>query len=427
MRRVLESWAVNTFKWIKSTSQIGIIVDLVYLFIFIGISIIISYIIKKVFYILLKKLTRKTKSKWLKAIIETRNISRIFYLLPGIIVYRVASFLIELRSFVELVAVIYISIIFVATLFALLDIINLIYEGKVIDAKKKPIKGLVTIFKTIILITTLIIIVSKIMGQSPIYILSALGALSAVFMLVFKDSLLGIVAGVQISTNDLIRIGDWIEVPKYEADGDVIDISLTIVKVRNFDKTITTVPAYALVSNSFKNWRGMQNWGGRRIKRALKIDISSIKFCSENLLEKLETIVFLQRYLQERRQEVAAHNTRQNIDTSMPVNGRRLTNIGTFRRYIMEYLKEHPYIHKEMIVMVRQMEPSKDGVPLEVYAFTSTIIWAEYENIVSDIFDHLFAVAPFFDLRIFQQPTGSDIQMLKQKDDSAYINMNQQE
>ncbi|MEH7010449.1 mechanosensitive ion channel family protein, partial [Neobacillus niacini] len=239
--------------------------------------------------------------------------------------------------------------------------------------------------------------------------------LSAVLLIVFKDSLLGLVAGIQLAANDMVRVGDWIEMPKYEADGDIIDISLNTVKVQNFDKTITTIPSYALISDSFKNWRGMQASGGRRIKRSLFIDTKSITFCSEEMIEKFKTIQFLSEYITTKEHEIAEYNAMNEINRHNPVNGRALTNIGIFRTYINQYLQHHPGISQEMTLLVRQLAPTENGLPLEIYAFTNDIRWHVYETIQSDIFDHLFAVAPEFGLHIFQNPSGNDFRNMMEE------------
>mgnify|MGYP001425909292 FL=1 len=231
-------------------------------------------------------------------------------------------------------------------------------------------------------------------------------------MVIFKDSLLGLVAGVQLTTNDMVRVGDWIEMPKYHADGDVIEISLHTVKVRNWDRTITTIPSYALISDSFKNWRGMHSSGGRRIKRAIHIDTSSIRFCTEEMIEKFRKIHLLTDYINRKEKEIEEYNEKNGIDRSVLVNGRRMTNIGCFRAYVENYLKHHPHIHKEMTLMVRQLAPGEHGLPLEIYAFTAGTQWTFYESVQADIFDHIFAVAPEFGLRVFQNPTGYDLQRL---------------
>jgi miniconductance mechanosensitive channel len=228
-------------------------------------------------------------------------------------------------------------------------------------------------------------------------------------MLVFKDSLLGLVAGIQLTGNDMVRVGDWIEMPKYGADGDVIDISLNTVQVQNFDKTITMIPSYALISDSFINWRGMQSSGGRRLKRSLYIDTSSIMFCTEEMIEKFIRVHYLSDYMIQKEREIAEYNAKNQFDRNNPVNGRALTNIGVFRAYISNYLKNHEGINQNMTLIVRQLEPSEHGLPIEIYAFTNSVDWAVYESVQSDIFDHLFAVAPEFGLRIFQNPSGADV------------------
>lgn len=414
MRENFEKWFDNVFKNVNSELAKSIIIDIFYLISITALCLIAYIIIKRIVLKVIKRVISRTENKWDDAIWESKCLHRFLSIIPGLIVYSLASLLTVTKRFVELLAVIYITLIIIAGIFTFLDAINLIYDKNYAASKQKPIKGFIKVIKIALFIIAVIIILSRLMGQSPIYILSGLGALSAVTMLIFKDSILGMVAGVQMASNDLVRIGDWIEMPKYGADGDVIDISLTVVKVKNFDNTITTVPAYALVSDSFKNWRGMQATGGRRIKRAINLDVSSISFCSEELLQQLSKIDYLKEYLKERQAEIEEYNQMHNIDPSMPVNGRRLTNIGTFRRYVSEYLKRHPKIHKDMIIMVRQLAPGKDGVPLEVYAFTNDIIWANYEGIMSDIFDHLFSVIPYFDLRVFQEPSGNDIKGLKE-------------
>lgn len=414
MRENIENWIAKGLKAINfSDKASSYVIELIYL-IFIVLLCLVAYIaIKKIVIKILKTIIRKTENKWDDAILESKTIHRALSLIPGIIVYSLAFLLPSFQKFIELIAIIYISFMTVSAINSFLNAINLIYDANYTASKQRPIKGIIKVIKIIFFTIALIVVTAKLMGQSPIYVLSGLGALSAIIMLIFKDSILGMVAGVQMASNDLVRIGDWIEMPKYGADGDVIDISLTVVKVKNFDKTITTIPAYALVSDSFKNWRGMQSAGGRRIKRSINIDTSSISFCSVEQLSKLSQIEYLKEYLKQRQEEIKEYNEVHNIDESIPVNGRRLTNIGTFRRYVIEYLKQHPKIHKDMIVMVRQLAPTESGVPLEIYAFTNDIVWINYEGIMADIFDHLFAVVPYFNLRIFQNISGSDIKALK--------------
>jgi len=240
-------------------------------------------------------------------------------------------------------------------------------------------------------------------------LLGGIGAMTAIISLIFKDSILGFVAGIQLTSNDMIRIGDWIEMPKYSADGTVIDLSLTTVKIQNFDNTVTTVPAYALVTDAFINWRGMQKSGGRRIKRSIVIDASDVKLCDEETIEQFRKIELIGDYIDFKLADINDYNSDQNVDMSISINGRHLTNLGTFRAYITEYLKHHPCIRKDMSLMVRQLSSDGSGIPLEIYAFTNTIKWNEYEMIQADIFDHLYSVISEFGLSVYQQPTGQDI------------------
>lgn len=301
---------------------------------------------------------------------------------------------------------------------ALLNAFDTIYRSFEVS-KSRPIKGYIQVAKIVLYIIGGIVVISSLIGQNPLIILSGLGALSAVLMLVFKDSILGLVAGVQLSSNDMVRVGDWIEMPKYNADGDVIDITLNTVKVMNFDKTVTMIPSYALISDSFKNWRGMQLSGGRRIKRSVYIDTSSISFCTKEMIEEFQKIHYLTDYVSTRLDEINAYNMEHQINTESKVNGRQLTNIGVFRVYIHQYLRKHPKIHKDMTLIVRQLAPGEYGLPLEIYAFSNGTDWEAYESIQADIFDHIFAVVPTFGLRAFQNPTGHDIAYLKDSTESS--------
>ena len=227
-------------------------------------------------------------------------------------------------------------------------------------------------------------------------------------ILVFKDAILGFVAGIQLTANKMVARGDWIEMPDYGADGDVLDVSLTTVKVQNWDKTVTTIPTYALISNSFKNWRGMQESGGRRIKRSINIDVNTIKFCDEEMLARFGRIQHIAAYIEHKKEELAAYNQEQRADLSSLVNGRRLTNVGTFRAYVAAYLRHHPMVNQDMTFLIRHLAPTEHGLPIEIYVFCSDIVWANYEAVQADIFDHILAIVPQFDLRLFQAPAGSD-------------------
>ena len=275
--------------------------------------------------------------------------------------------------------------------------------------KDKPLTSYFQLIRIILYIATGILVLSVLLGKSPLYFLSAFGAMTAVLMLVFKDTILGLVASVQMSSNDMVRVGDWVEMPKFNADGDVIAINLNTVKVQNWDRTITTIPTYYFITDSFKNWRGMVKSGGRRIKRSVFINSNSIRFIDPETREHYKKYHLLSDYISERQEEIEAHNARNNIDTSELINGRRMTNIGAFRKYAEFYLKNHPRIRQDMTIMVRQLAIEDRGVPIEIYCFTNTTAWLEYEAIQADVFDHLLAAVEFFGLEIFQQPSGTDI------------------
>jgi miniconductance mechanosensitive channel len=277
---------------------------------------------------------------------------------------------------------------------------------------KFPVRIIAQVAKILLFTIIGIIILSTVIGQSPAFFIGGLGAMAAVLMLIFKDPILGLAAGIQLSANKMVRVGDWIEMPKYGADGDVIDISLTTVKVQNWDKTIITIPTFALVSEGVKNWRGMSESGGRRIKRSIYIDMTSVKFCTQEMIEKFSSIQYLSNYVLDKKKELSDFNEQRNIDNTVLVNGRRMTNLGTFRAYLVSYLRDHPKINKNLTFLVRQLDPGPTGLPIEIYVFSSDQVWANYESIQADIFDHILAVIPEFDLRVYQNPTGSDFQNL---------------
>ncbi|HIO49015.1 TPA: mechanosensitive ion channel family protein [Candidatus Poribacteria bacterium] len=275
-----------------------------------------------------------------------------------------------------------------------------------------PLKATVQVIKIVVYFVCGIFIVSLILNKTPLYLLSGLSALGAVLLLVFRDSILGFVAGIQLIANRMVAKGDWIEMPKYDADGDVIEIALTTVKVQNWDKTIATIPTYALIGESFKNWRGMKESGGRRIKRTINIDVSTIKFCNEEMLKRFSEIQYIANYIQIKKEELSTYNDENEVDNTSLANGRRLTNVGTFRAYTVAYLRNHPMISQEMTFLVRHLAPAGYGLPIEIYVFSKDTIWVNYEGIQADIFDHLLAVVPEFDLKVFQNPSGSDFHRL---------------
>ncbi len=296
---------------------------------------------------------------------------------------------------------------------AAIDIGEAIYRRRP-QANLKPIKGYVQIVKIAIYAITAILIIATLIDRSPLILLSGLGAMAAVLILVFQDTLLSLVAGVQISSTDMVRVGDWIEMPALHADGDVTEISLYTVRVQNWDKTISNIPIRKLVTESFKNWRGMTESGGRRIKRSINLDQTSIRFLTPDEIENLRHFRHLESYLQHKENDLKEWNAKLGEKGRIGANTRRLTNVGTFRAYVESYLRNHPDIHQEMTLLVRQLQSGREGLPIEMYCFTNTTAWGDYETTQSDIFDHMIALLPEFSLKVFQDPTGSDFKQLKE-------------
>ena len=349
------------------------------------------------------------KLKWNEAFLQRKVYERLSHIIPVVIIYAFAPlFPGYLTTILQNIATIYFIVVVVSAISSLLNVVDDIYNTFEYS-KYRPIKGFLQVIKIIVYIIAGLQIVASLMGKDPLLLLSGIGAFSAVLMLVFQDSILGLVASIQLSANDMMRIGDWVEMPSFNVDGEVLEISLNIVKIENFDRTVNTVPTYAFISNSFKNWRGMTQVGGRRIKRSIYIDISSIKFCTNEMLEKYKRIHYLAEYIEAKQEEIRSYNETHNVDYDDVINGRHLTNIGVLRIYIHQYLKNHPKIHKGMTQIVRQLSPGEFGLPIEIYAFTREIVWDQYEGVQSDIFDHILAVIPEFGLRIYQRPSWYDL------------------
>jgi len=355
----------------------------------------------------------RTRTTWDDVFFRRKVFSRLAHLAPAVVVYVMMPVVLrdmpDVASVVTSAALVYMILVIVTATNAFLNSIEDIYRTFDIS-REIPIKGLIQILKIILYFLAAIFVVSVILNKTPIFFLSGLGALTAVLMFIFKDAILGFVAGIQLTANRMVAQGDWIEMPKYGADGDVLEVSLTTVKVQNWDKTVTMVPTYALISESFKNWRGMQDSGGRRIKRSINIDMNTIKFCDEEMLGRFSRIQYIADYIAEKKEEIQRHNQAAQIDNSSLANGRRITNIGTFRAYVVAYLKNHPLIRQDMTFLVRQLKPTENGLPIEIYVFSKEQRWAFYEGIQADLFDHFLAVVPEFDLRVFQHPTGVDLQ-----------------
>lgn len=364
---------------------------------------------------ILSRLTKKTTTRWDDVLVEHHFFRRLANIIPAAILMAFIPDIFQgYQGWIDfLMGLVNIYIIFSILLAvdSLLNAISDIYQDFEI-AKSKPIKGYIQIIKIGIYFIGAILIISVIIGKSPVYLLTGLGAITAVLLFVFKDPILGFIGSLQLSANDMVRPNDWIVMEKYGADGVVIDMNLTAVKVQNWDKTITTIPTYQMVSDSFTNWRGMEESGGRRIMRSVKINMDSIKFCTPEMIEKFKRIRLLKDYIEEKEEELKAHNERHDIDSDIVVNTRRQTNIGVFRQYLLSYLKNHDKIKQNMIIQVRQLEPTEYGLPVQIYAFSAEQAWVEYEKVQSDIFDHILTVVPEFDLKVFQNPSGRDFRTL---------------
>lgn len=358
------------------------------------------------------RLVKQTKATWDDIVFDRKVMVHLSRMVAPIFVY----FLIPLAftnagsvtlALIQRFCYIFIIVMFLSFINALLKAVYTVYSEKE-QFRDRPLKGLLQTAQVTLYFIGGIVVVSILIDRSPSVLLTGLGASAAVLMLVFKDSIMGFVSGVQLSANDMLKVGDWITMPKYGADGDVIEVSLNTVKVRNFDKTITTIPPYLLVSDSFQNWRGMKESGGRRIKRSINIDMNSVKFCTPEMLEKYRRIRLLTDYIDRTEEAIKEYNREHDIDNSILVNGSHQTNLGVFRAYLNNYLRQHPGVNHDMTCMVRQLQPTDRGIPLELYFFSATTVWIPYENLQSDVFDHLLAIISEFDLRVFQLPSGGD-------------------
>lgn len=351
-------------------------------------------------------LAEKTPTKWDDILVEQGVFDRLGHIAPAAVIYIFANSFGPLTIWIEKFALIAMVITTVRMLDDLLDSFVDIYQSTDASADK-PIRGYSQVAKLLAYLVAAIFVMSILLGKEPWSLLTGLGAMSAILLLVFKDSILGLVAAIQISSYNMVRRGDWIEMPKYGTDGEVLDVSLHTIKVQNWDKTISTIPSQAFINESFKNWRGMEESEGRRIKRSINIDIDSIRFCDDELLQKFSKSTVIGQYVKQKVDEVSVFNTEQGLDLSDGINGRRLTNVGTFRAYVESYLQHHTDINRNMTFLVRQLAPSEKGLPIEIYVFCRDQRWAQYEAIQADIFDHLLAVIPEFGLRVYQNPSAA--------------------
>jgi len=358
------------------------------------------------------RMIRKSPITWDDVLADHQVFNNVAHIVPAFFVRALAPSIFQdfekLAPFVVKLTDVYILIVGTSILISFLRVLE--YGLSKSQAfKDKPLTSYAQLVRLILYIASGILVLSILLGKSPIYFLSAFGAMTAILLLIFKDTILGLVASVQISSNDMVRIGDWVEMPKFNADGDVIAMNLNTVKVQNWDKTITTIPTYYFITDSFKNWRGMQESGGRRIKRSVYVNSQTITFVDPETRERYKKYALITDYLTDRQKQIEDFNAAHNVDTSELINGRRMTNLGVFRKYLELYLHSHPKIRKDLTILVRQLAIEDHGVPIEIYCFTQTTAWLEYEDIQADIFDHVLAGASYFGLEIFQQPSGTDI------------------
>lgn len=379
------------------------------------ISYVANLLTKKFISVIVSRIVKKTTFTWDDILLKNKVFHRFSHLVPALIIYHSSN--VVLKGYSDWIAVVksmvFIYLILMAMLIisAFLKSLNEIYMSMP-SSKDRPIRGFLQVINIFNYSIGSILILSIILDKDPSYFLTGLGAIAAVLLLVFKDTLLGLVAGIQLSANDMVKLGDWVVMPSKNADGVVTEITLHTVKVQNWDKTISMIPSYTMVSESFINYRGMEESKARRIKRSLFIDINSVRFLTMEEVEQLKSIQLIQNYIEQKIEELEEHNKKLPFDIQKPINGRWLTNIGTFRIYIFEYIKSLPFIRKDLTHMVRQLAPSESGIPLEIYAFSSIFEWENFEKIQADIFDHLMAVLPMFNLRIYQNPTGNDFAKL---------------
>ena len=379
-------------------------------------AVIIDLIAKQILVRSVRAVARRSSAAWDDALVAHNVFGRLVQVLPALIVYVGVPFVpgfpeggaLLLRN----VALGYIVLMLTLALTAMLSAANDIYAASP-AGKERSLKGFVQLVQIVVWILGGVLIVATVLDRSPLLLLSGFGAMTAILLLVFKDTIMSLVASVQLTAQDMVRVGDWIEMPQFGADGDVVDVQLHTVKVQNWDKTITTIPTHRLITDSFKNWRGMSQSGGRRIKRCVFLDVSSIRFQTRDEVDHFTRFALLKDYVNDKEQELTDYNAGLETEVDAEVNRRRLTNVGTFRAYAFNYLKNHPKIHAGMTLIVRQLAAGPEGLPLEIYCFTNTTEWATYEDIQSDIFDHLLAIVPEFGLRLYQKPAGSDLANLK--------------
>lgn len=414
---IIYQWTYDTLiRWGVPVAQVDIVNLFVLLALLAVILSVVYYALRRFLVNSLALLAKRSKTKFDDHLVRNRAMAQLARLVPllvsiqfiPVVFSAFPDWIVPVRKFFDIVLVIVWVLLFRAVFRSIRD-----YLRTKKGFEDKPLDSYLQVINIFMFFIAGVIIFSMLTGQSPWAFLGALGAASAILMLIFKDTILGFVASIQVSTNDMIRVGDWIEMPKYGADGDVVEINLNTVKIQNWDKTITTVPTYYLITDSFKNWRGMQDSGGRRIKRSINVKMSSARYLTPAEISELKKIQLLAPYIGERQAEIDRYNEETHADRSMLVNGRNLTNVGLFRRYVNEYTRNHPQIRKDMTLLVRQLQPTEHGLPIELYMFTSDTRWAIYEDIMSDIFDHLLAAIKYFRLEVFEAPASDDVRSLR--------------
>ncbi|MEO0996579.1 MAG: mechanosensitive ion channel domain-containing protein [Pseudomonadota bacterium] len=385
-------------------------------------AIVAHLVVKYVVMRIVRRATRSSKTEWDDALVEHHVLDRLFHIVPALLVYLGARWLLHLDELllqiVSNVSLAYIALMVTLAIAAFLRAVNDIYSRLPVS-RERPIKGFIQIAIIAAYVIGGVIVVATLIDKSPLVLLTGFGAMTAIVLLIFRDTILSLVASIQLTSMDMIRIGDWIEMPMYNADGDVIDVALHTIKVQNWDKTITTIPTHKLISESFKNWRGMEQSGGRRIKRSIGIDVESVRFLEDDEVERFSRFALLSDYIADKQRELNEYN--DGLADTANVNLRRLTNLGTFRAYLVSYLRRHPRVHQDMTLIVRQLQPSDKGIPIEIYCFTNTTEWVAYEAIQADIFDHILAQAHEFGLGVFQGPSGADVRALAAEADDIAV------
>ena len=410
--KILTDWT-NAFltQWGLREETAGLLEQVIIVLFILLIALLVDFICRRIIVSGIKRITRKTKAKWDDLVFDDKVLKSFCHIIPPVIIYALIPLAFpagtDILAFILRMCMIYIIAVSLKFVNVFLGVLFELTNQRQ-EVRNRPLKGVFQIIQVALFFVGTIIIISILIDKSPVHLFAGLGASAAILMLVFKDTIMGLVSGVQLSANDMLRPGDWITMSKYGADGTVIDVTLNTVKVRNFDNTITTIPPYALVSDSFQNWRGMRDSGGRRVKRSVNIDMNSVCFCTNEMLDRYKQIVLLKDYIEMKEKAVRSFNTEHGLDGSNLVNGRHQTNLGVFRAYLELYLKSLPAVNQELTCMVRQLQPTEKGIPLEIYFFCKEKDWIPYENMQADVFDHILAIVPEFDLQVFQNPSGAD-------------------